>query len=113
MRHFLLVPFCFPLQQLLPECIGGSIVKAACFDLPADILDLLVCEQIIGFPANLVGQAFTGGFFRGGIDRSSLVCRDMCTLITAGGLLLFVLFLVFIVTVVICFFPFRSAYWLK
>ena len=64
MKRLLRVPFRFPLYQLLPERIGGSFVEAACLDGLTNGLHLVVCEQIIGLPPNLVGQAFTGGFFR-------------------------------------------------
>ena len=78
MKRLLRVPFCFPLYQLLPERIGGSFVKAACLDGLMNGFHLVVCEQIVSFPADLVGQAFIGGFFRGDIDRSSFVCRSLC-----------------------------------
>lgn len=77
MEHLLRVPFRFPLYQLLPECFRGGFVKAACLDGLTNGFHLVVCEQIVSFPADLVGQAFIGGFFRGGIDRSSLVRRNM------------------------------------
>ena len=75
MKRLLRIPFRFPFYQLLPERISGSFVKAACLDDLLNGFHLVVCEQVIGFPTNLVGQAFTGRFFRGGIDRSGLVRR--------------------------------------
>ena len=97
MKRLLRIPFRFPFYQLLPERISGSFVKAACLDDLLNGFHLVVCEQVIGFPTNLVGQAFTGRFFRGGIDRSGLVRRGMSAFLAPGRLFLFVLVLVFVV----------------
>lgn len=95
-ERLLRVPFRFPLYQLLPERIGGSFVKAPCLDGLTNGFHLVVYEQVVGLPSNLVGQAFIGGFFRRGFDRSSLVRRDMSTFLAPGRLFLFALVLVFV-----------------